>query len=29
VPGLRLGEPVPMVSSIINGIRRMPFTIEA
>ncbi len=28
-PGLRLGEPVPMVSSVINGIKRMPFTLEA
>ncbi len=27
-PGLRIGEPVPMVSSIINGIKRMPFVLE-
>jgi cytochrome P450 len=27
-PGLRLGEPVPMVSSVINGVKRMPFTLD-
>ena len=27
VPDLRLGEPVPMVSSVINGVKRLPFTI--
>src|SRR4051794_5001997 len=26
-PGLSLGEPVPMVSSVINGVKRMPFTL--
>ena len=26
-PTLELGEPAPMVSSIINGVRRMPFTL--
>jgi cytochrome P450 len=27
-PGLTLGEPVPMVSSVINGVKRMPFVLE-
>ena len=27
-PGLSLGEPVPMVSSVINGVKRMPFTLS-
>jgi len=26
-PSLEVGEPVPMVSSIINGVKRMPFTL--
>ena len=28
-PGLTIGEPVPMVSSVINGVKRMPFTLDA
>ena len=27
-PTLTVGEPVPMVSSIINGVKRMPFTLD-
>lgn len=26
-PSLEVGEPVPMVSSIVNGVKRMPFTL--
>ena len=26
-PSLEVGEPLPMVSSIINGVKRMPFTL--
>jgi cytochrome P450 len=26
-PGLSVGEPVPMVSSVINGVKQMPFAL--
>jgi cytochrome P450 len=28
-PRLTVGEPVPMVSSVINGVKRMPFTVRS
>jgi cytochrome P450 len=28
-PGLAVGEPVPMVSTIVNGIKRLPFSLQS